>query len=186
MGDTCFDGVMDRPKVPPVAGDLVISEFMANPNAVTDANGEWFEVRALAAVDLNGLELGNAAFVDGIVADQTLASNDCLAVTVGETVLFARDGDTMINGGLPPVDQTFSFGLTNSNAFLYLGYAGALLDQIGWTSSATGASTSLDPDFYDPALDDTANDADPAWCYQTTVYGLGDKGTPDADNGQCG
>ena len=49
----------------------------------------------------------------------------------------------------------------------------------------SGPSTSLDPDFYDPALNDTANNADPAWCYEATAYGLGDKGTPDADNGQC-
>jgi len=121
----------------------------------------------------------------GAPADTTLSSNNCLAVSAGETVLFARNADSMVNGGLPPVDFTFSAGLTNSNAAMYIGHGGALLDQINWTASATGASTSLDPDFYAPDLNDTANNADPAWCYQTVVYGLGDKGTPDAANGQC-
>ncbi|MFV8749369.1 lamin tail domain-containing protein [Nannocystaceae bacterium ST9] len=187
MGDTCFDTVMgvDRAIVVPVIGDLVISEFMANPNAVADASGEWFELRALTDVDLNGLELGNAQFMDGLAPDLTLASPDCLAVAAGETLLFARNGDPLVNGGLPAVDFEFSFGLTNGAAFLYIGQAGALLDEIGWTATATGASTSLDPDAYDPAANDLANNG-ATWCYQTGVYGLGDKGTPDADNGQCG
>ena len=188
MGGMCLDNGVPRAKVAPNLGDIVISEFMANPDVmgmVTDANGEWFELRALASFDLNGLEYGNSAFVMGAPADTTLSSNNCLAVSAGETVLFARNADSMVNGGLPPVDFTFSAGLTNSNAAMYIGHGGALLDQINWTASATGASTSLDPDFYAPDLNDTANNADPAWCYQTVVYGLGDKGTPDAANGQC-
>lgn len=184
MGDQCLDGGVPRAIVVPQLGDLVISEVMSNPNAVSDANGEWFEIRALAAVDLNGLELGNAQYMMGLAPDQTLGSNDCLEVASGETVLFARQTDAAVNGGLPTPDFTFSFGLTNSNAFLYLGYAGALLDEVTWTASGTGASTSLDPDSYDPALNDTANNA-PPWCYQTQMFGAGDKGTPDADNLQC-
>lgn len=184
MANMCLDGGVPRAIVVPVIGDLVISEFLANPNVVADADGEWIELRALADVDLNGLEFGNAAFMQGAAADLTLASNDCLAVTAGETVLFARQADALVNGGLPAVDFTFGFGLTNSNAFLYIGHGGALLDEITWPASATGASTSLDPDFYDPGLNDTAANGS-TWCYQTTVYGLGDKGTPDADNGQC-
>lgn len=184
MGDQCLDGGVPRAIVVPELGDLVISEFMANPDAVSDANGEWFELRALAPVDLNGLELGNAQYMMGLAPDLTLSSNDCLAVASGETILFARQSDAAVNGGLPTPDFTFTFGLTNGNAFLYIGYAGGLLDQVGWTASGTGASTSLDPDSYDPALNDTANNA-PPWCYQTQVYGAGDKGTPDANNLQC-
>lgn len=186
MGDQCLDPDTNqmRALVAPQLGDLVISEVMSNPNAVSDANGEWFEIRALAAVDLNGLELGNAQYMMGLAPDQTLGSNDCLEVASGETVLFARQSDPAVNGGLPTPDFTFSFGLTNSNAFLYLGYADALLDEVAWTASGTGASTSLDPDSYDPALNDTASNA-PPWCYQTQMFGAGDKGTPDADNLQC-
>lgn len=184
MGDQCLDNGVARAIVPPQLGQLVITELMANPNAVADATGEWFELRALANVDLNGLELGNAQYMMGLAPDLTLGSNDCLAVTSGETILFARSTDPAANGDLPTPDFTFSFGLTNSNAFLYVGHAGALLDQVQWTASGTGASTSLDPDSYDPALNDTANNAAP-WCYQTQVYGAGDKGTPDADNLQC-
>jgi hypothetical protein len=177
MGDMCLDGGMPRAIVVPQIGDLVITEFMANPNAVPDADGEWFELRALADVDLNGLEFGNAQFVMGVAPDLTLGSPDCLSVVAGQNLLFARDGDPLVNGNLPPVDFEFNFGLTNSNAFLYIGHSDALLDEIGWTSSADGQSTSLDPDFQDPALNDMAVNG-MTWCYQP--------GTPGSDNGQCG
>jgi hypothetical protein len=186
MGDMCLDEGVPRTIVVPQIGDLVISEFMANPAAVDDGDGEWFELRALADVDLNGLEFGNAAFMDGVPADLTLVSANCLEVLAGETRLFAADDDPLVNGGLPAIDFEIGFGLTNGNAFLYVGHGGTLLDQIGWTTTAAGASTSLDPDFYDDALNDVANDSDIAWCYETTVYGLGDRGTPYVDNGQCG
>ena len=45
-----------------LAGQLVINEFMADPNAVTDANGEWIEIynRGAAAVNLQSFQLASA------------------------------------------------------------------------------------------------------------------------------
>ena len=182
MDGMCFDGQDWRAIVPPQLGDLVISEFMANPDVVADADGEWFEVRALAACDLNGVTLGQA-FVDGAL--DTVDASDCIALAVGDTALLARDGDPMINGGLPPVDFVFGFGLTNSNSALHLAVDGVLLDEIAWTGTTAGKSTSLDPGSYDPSLNDTANNADPNWCYSATPYSMDNDGTPGADNEQC-
>ena len=41
------------------SGDLLISEVMANPAAVSDSNGEWFELfnASLHSIDLNGLTI---------------------------------------------------------------------------------------------------------------------------------
>ena len=150
---------------------------------VADASGEWFEIRALAACDLNGLELGRA-FVDGPLA--TISQPDCVALGAGDTALLARDADPLANGGLPPVDVEFSFGLNNSNSGLYVAAAGVLLDEIAWTTSIPGgSSTSLDPGSYDPNLNDTANNADPNWCYSPTPYSADNNGTPGADNDVC-
>lgn len=184
----CFDvqAMMMRDPVAPSVGDLVITEFMANPNAVADTAGEWFELRALASVDLNGLELGQA-FVDGPV--HVVTSNDCIALQPGETALLAINGDAMLNGGLPQEDYDYSnLNLSNTNAFLHIAFAGELLDEVGWAAVSAGRSTTLDPDSYDPALNDLGNNVLP-WCYTPAngmyLFGAGDYGTPDADNMQC-
>jgi hypothetical protein len=184
----CFDGqaMMQRDIVLAGPGDLVISEFMANPNAVGDTAGEWFELHALSAVDLNGLELGQL-FADGPL--HTVTSNDCIVLQPGDNVLLARNGDGMLNGGLPPVDYVFAgFGLSNTNTGLHIAVGGQLIDEIGWAAVGTGCSTSLDPDSLDPALNDLANNAAP-WCYTPAVamfqFGGGDYGTPGEDNLQC-
>lgn len=184
----CFDvqTMMMRDTVIPGLGELVITEFMANPNAVSDAAGEWFELRALAAVDLNGLELGQA-FVDG--PSHVVTAIDCIALQPGETALLAANDDVLLNGGLPPVDYKYSgLGLSNTNAFLHIAIGGELLDEVGWSAVAVGRSTTLDPGSYDPTLNDLGNNA-PPWCYTPAdmqyLFGAGDYGTPNADNMQC-
>jgi hypothetical protein len=183
MDGMCFDGNAWRDIVVATPGALVISELMANPSVVSDANGEWFEVRALGSFDLNGLELGKL-FADGPL--ETVDVADCIPLAPGDTALLASNADMLTNGGLPAVDYEFAMSLTNSNSALHVAAAGVLLDEITWTSVADGSSTSLDPDNYDPATNDTANNADPAWCYSVTPYSVDNDGTPGADNEQCG
>jgi hypothetical protein len=178
--ERCQDGDEFRDIVAPVAGDLVITEFMADPDgegAVSDANGEWFEVYVGRDVDLNGLEVGK----DPADPDLTLTSMDCLRVTSGTYLLFARNEVTAENGGLPAVDYTFSFGLTNGGDSLFVGIGGTTLDAVTWTGSTTGASTSVDPDYADPVN----NDTEANWCEGRTAYGDGDLGTPGAANEHC-
>jgi hypothetical protein len=184
----CFDVdmMMMRDPVAPGLGDLVITEFMANPNAVSDAAGEWFELRALAAVDLNGLQLGQA-FVDGPV--HVVTSVDCIPLQPGANALLARNDDVLTNGGLPEVVYEYStLNLSNANTFLHIAVAGVLLDEVGWSAVATGRSTTLDPDSQDPALNDLGNNALP-WCYTPAdvmyQFAGGDYGTPGEDNMQC-
>jgi hypothetical protein len=172
----CDDGGNLRAIVVPSAGDLVLTEVMANPAAVTDANGEWFEIAVLADVDLNGLELSTPGGLE-----QTLDAPECLEVTAGSFVLLAQSTDPLANGGLPEVDYVLTFGLTNSDFGLTIGVAGVSLDDITWTTTPTGASRSLDPASVDP----TANDDDGNWCPGATVYGDGDLGTPGAANDSC-
>ena len=170
----CMDGGTLRPVVSPVEGDLVINEYMANPDAVTDTAGEWFEIAVNTDVDLNGLELGASPTADPYDPDLVLTDATCLRVTAGSYLLFARNRNTDTNGGLPPIDFPFSFGLTNSDYSLFIGYAGKELDRASWTSVRAAYSKSLDPGgttFCD------ALDAD--------VYGDGDHGTPGAVNSPC-
>ncbi|MCH9688768.1 MAG: lamin tail domain-containing protein, partial [Deltaproteobacteria bacterium] len=177
----CMDGGRLRAIVPPAPGELVINEWMANPDVVTDANGEWFEVYVDADVDLNGLELSRISG-GNFQLETTLTSADCLSFTAGSHVLFARESDTMVNGGLPAVDFVVSFGLNNSDSGLAVGLGGEHHDEVTWTSSTTAAATKLDP-----GAQSVAGNDDPAnLCDATTPYGTGDNaGTPGDPNSGC-
>lgn len=183
---TCIDPgtMMSRDIVPPLPGQLVITEFMADPSAVADGAGEWFEVLATAEVDLNGVQAANEG-----TGNATVTAVDCLRLLPGQYALFAHGTDAAINGGLPPVTSTFGFALGNSKTAAGLPRAIILksgageIDRISWLASTPGASTQLDGAKLDAVSNDDAMNlcATPAG----TVYGAGDRGTPAAVNGTC-
>ncbi|HFE44705.1 MAG TPA: hypothetical protein ENJ18_04310 [Nannocystis exedens] len=182
--DQCLDGGDLRAIVPPQPGELVITELMANPAKVNDSAGEWFELIASSqsSFDLNGLKL--AKLVDGLANAAPLTAEECLSVGDGDYILFARDADPMLNGGLQGVDYTFDFGLTNTSGGLAVGVADVVIDVTSYSSSKAGKSASLDPGSYDADLNDDA--AMPPWCSAVDIYGDGDLGTPKAVNPLCG
>ncbi|MEX1368826.1 MAG: hypothetical protein AB1Z98_37205, partial [Nannocystaceae bacterium] len=107
----CLDGDGFRDVVRPLPGDLVVTELMANPEAAAEeSDSEWFELRALSDVDLNGLQLGT---VEGEPRD-SIETAPCLRLAAGDFAVIARESDPALNGGLPQVDATFDFALTNS------------------------------------------------------------------------
>ncbi|MEM6292580.1 MAG: lamin tail domain-containing protein [Myxococcota bacterium] len=171
---TCDDGGTPRDIVFAGEGDLVITEWMPNPDAVGDTDGEWFEVLVTADVDLNGLQFGT----DPTDPDDTLdATGPCISASAGERIVIARNGDMATNGGLGTVIEG-SFSLTNSASTLFVGVAGTTIDSITYSSSATGASTSVVPGS-ESAAD---NDDELNHCTSGTPYGDGDLGTPGAEN----
>lgn len=160
-----------------VAGPtIVITEIMANPSAVYDSDGEWFEVhnRSEAAVDLQGWNIAS-----NNDAPHAIAAN--VVIPAGGYAVLARTGDPATNGG---VTATYVYGdgalnLANSSDWLALRDAsGTSADSVAWKSSATaGASRAL----IDPASDNTDVDAD-AWTTSTTPFGDGDQGSPGEPN----
>lgn len=90
---------------------------MADPTVATNANGEWFELTALAPVDLNNLKIHNKANPDPATIaglKPALVSGDCLAVAPGDFILFAHQADPGVNGGLPAINHIFGASLTNT------------------------------------------------------------------------
>jgi len=180
---TCMDGDTEREIVPPPAGDLVISEIHADPDAVADATGEYFELYAKSDFDLNGLQVGER---EGEY-DYGIGGETCLAVTTGQYILVTVNGDTAVNGGLPDADYDLGSGtfLNNSagDAGLYIARNDELLDAVPSSGGlvGVGASANLSAN----QLDVTANDDPANWCESTMVYGDGDMGTPKAANETC-
>jgi hypothetical protein len=170
-----------RSVVAPRPGDLIITEFMADPKLAEDALGEWVEVYASRDVDLNGViladESGRGVPLDG---------EPCRELRAGSYGVFARTDEPGRNGGLPQVMGTFSFGLGNSEGAhaLRLTLGGVLLDEVLWKRVAMpGVSRQLDP----TRRDFLRNDEETSFCPtpEGFHYGSGDRGTPGMENRPC-
>ncbi|MGE0395495.1 MAG: lamin tail domain-containing protein [Kofleriaceae bacterium] len=181
----CLDNGTPRAIVKPTAGNLVITEFLANPAGTgTDNTQEWFEIQNIGATsfDLNGLGVkGNGA------TPFVIAINDCKPVAAGAYALLAHNADPMQNGMLPEVDATFptSVAIAASNGSLTILDGATVLDAITWTTMIVeGSSKQLKPGAATTTT--TANDLYPDnWCnaLASQVYGsAANLGTPKDDN----
>jgi hypothetical protein len=190
IAGACFDGSGMRDTVPPMPGQLVITEVLPSPNAVSDTVGEWFEVKALAPLDLNGIALDRSRDTTN---PKVVTSPDCLHLNTGDYAVFARSSDASMNN-LPAnsVKGTFNFTLVAGSATapgdVQILYNDVLIDAITWTRSTNEKALQLDPDLSDA----TSNDSESNFCDATTAYGAPsptngrrDFGTPGATNTQC-
>lgn len=171
-----------------VEGDVIITEVMNNPNAVSDPLGEWFELynasgRTLA---LDGLEV-----VDGGVDHHVLSPDEPLILEAGDYAVVGAHAISGENGRvvLDYVYEGISLGngTDRLEVWVPVGKTGLLLDSVGWDDSGAfpdqaGASMSLEPTLSDAA----SNDDGGSWCLGASNWApLSDLGTPGAANGPC-
>ena len=175
---TAPNGVYDEASLTvqaaPSGGIVIITEILANPAAVTDANGEWFEVHnpGSSAVDLQGWSI--ASNNDGT---HTIGSS--VVVPAGGYAVIGRLADSGTNGG---VSIAYAYGsalnLANSADWLVVrDDAGVTVDSVAWSSVGTGASSALISLSADNSNANSTN-----WDESTATFGAGDKGTPGAAN----
>lgn len=163
----------------PRQGEILITEIMVNPEAVSDANGEWFEIWNSTNHDLllNGLLLKDAGTNQHVM---TSAAN--LVLPAKSYWLLARNGDALTNGGVS-VNYIFqNFTLSNTSDQLIITAADeTLIDQVSYGSGwpiASGASMELQPDY----LSFGGNDQPEHWLPARIAFGSGDKGSPGKAN----
>ena len=89
--------------------DLLISEVMVNPAAVSDTRGEWFELYnpTTESINLRDITLGD----DG--RDRHRIETDLL-ILPAHFLTLARNGDSALNGGLSADYVYDDFTLSNS------------------------------------------------------------------------
>ncbi len=151
-------------------GDLVISEVMANPSAVSDTYGEWFEVYNLTGnpLDLTGLTLSD----DG--GDlHTIDNGGPLIIDPYAYLVFGRNGDTSLNGGYT-ADYVYSgFQLRNADDQIVISDGGIEIVRLEYTSGfvVAGKSQELSGNVVPPFSN---TDFIPS----VSMYGMGDLGTP--------
>ena len=145
--------------------DLLITEVMANPAAVSDSNGEWFELynASTSAINLSGIVLSD----DGSNL-HTISSTNDLFINAGDYFVLGRNGNSSLNGGVE-LDYVYSsFTLSNSSDQIILrdGLGAELRLDYSSGFTASGISTELiGVDTY--GLTDSSQ-----------IFGAGDIGTP--------
>lgn len=164
-------------------GDLVITEIMNNPAAVTDANGEWFEIfnDAPYAIDLQGLDINHTA--NNPAAIHTIAQS--VVVPSGGYAVLAINSNSATNGGVVVDYQYSGVSLNNTTDYLAIVDGTTVIDQVTWDEASgldpSGATRTLDPLFTN-ALQ---NDTDMNFCTGSSMMSGGDAGTPGAANDSC-
>ncbi|MDH5394388.1 MAG: lamin tail domain-containing protein [Gammaproteobacteria bacterium] len=148
--------------------DLYISEIMANPEAVSDSNGEWFELYN------PGSEL--FSFNDIVLSDNDsnhhlISASDALIIQPGSYFVFGNNGDSSSNGGYS-ADYIYSnFVLANSSDEIILTDTQGNSLQLAYESGfiPSGHSMALTSAAMTIANYDITTDFN---------YGVGDFGTP--------
>ncbi|HEX8361672.1 MAG TPA: lamin tail domain-containing protein, partial [Longimicrobium sp.] len=158
---------------PAAAPALLINEVMADPSAVLDDVGEWFEVhnRGTAAIDLQGWRL-----VSNNEAAHTISTS--VSVPAGGYAVLARNGTASKNGGAMAA-YAYGTGITLASDWVVLrNGAGATVDSVAWgTSMPAGGTRGVS----NPTVDNP--DARGSnWHTATSLFGKGDRGTPGARN----
>jgi hypothetical protein len=164
-------------------GGLIISEIMANPLALDDTEGEWFEIYNTLnqPVDLFHLVIRKNTTEQHIV-------NAHVEIGPHAFLSLARTAGAL---GSPEYIYGTSLSLNNTGAILSLynygtdGTDGSLICAIDYSGNLfpepNGASLSLSP----LLLNYTAALSGDSWCASVTAYSTGDRGTPGTANDVC-
>lgn len=168
-------------------GELVITEIMNNPSAVSDTYGEWFEVQNQSDRDLllNGLTiLSSSGSEEHLVKP---ADGEFIELAPGEYFVFGINGTARDNGGVDVGYVYDDITLSNESDTLSIMQGTHLVDAVSWDGGTSypdpeGASLTLDPGF----IDDELNDNAVYWCAATLVWrGSTDMGSPGGENELC-
>jgi len=166
----------------PAVGDLVVTEIMQNPSAVSDSAGEWFEIANTSDddVDLEGWTISDDDF-------DTHTISGSLVVPAGGRAVLGRNADFATNGGVNVDYQYAGFFLSNSaDEVILTDGDGLQFDRVAYDGGPNfpdpnGASMSLEPTL----TDTVSNDEGANWCVASSTLPGGDQGTPGAENDSC-
>jgi len=165
-------------------GELLITEIMFDPSALTDTYGEWFEIYNNSGQPVN---LQNLILSRDTVNIHTIA--DSIVLLPGAYFVFERN-DTATDAA-----NSYTYGsdisLSNTGAVLSIfnkgteADPGTLIFSVDYGGdnfpSLAGASISLNP----TKLNASDAVSGSSWCLSTSVYNTGDLGTPGAINDLC-
>lgn len=164
-------------------GDLLITEIMYNPAAISDTEGEWFEIynNTASAIDLSQLAILKGEELQHVISDTII-------INPSQYFVLARNSNATSSASYI---YGSSFSLTNTADEIVLanfgsdGTNGAIISNVNYGSGgfpvANGASLNLDINSFDPYLAQLGEN----WCISTQSFDTGDLGTPASTNSGC-
>ncbi len=167
-----------------MSGELLITEIMYNPSALSDTDGEYIEVKNVSNKTINLRDLVLRRGSNNVIHSIT----DDILIPPGETSLLGRSDIASTE-----VDYVYTnISLLNDGDELYIntygtdGTDGSVVCMVdygapGFNTNLNGTSIQLDPTISD------VNDAvlGTNWCESTTSFSTGDFGTPGSENENC-
>ncbi len=154
--------------------NIVVTEVMVNPSAVSDTYGEWFEIynNDTISIDLAGWRIADSE--DDLHEIQTVSIE--FYINPGDYLVLGRNVDNTVNGGYTADYGYSSFQLSNSEDEIFLvDNENRIVDEVEYQYPSfpfsSGASMYLKNIDYD-------NNVDTSWAMSDMEYGLGYLGTP--------
>lgn len=172
------------PEGPIAFGDLLISEVMYNPAALSDTEGEWLEIynNSAQTVNLQNLVLERDDINRHVITESIELAPGAYYV-LARTVQASDATNTYVYGS--------AITLSNTGAVLSLynegteTEPGALIFSLNYGEAgfpdAAGASIGLSPD----RLNATDATLGSSWCTSYSLYNTGDAGSPGTVNDLC-
>ena len=165
-----------------VTAKIILSEFMADPGAVSDDTGEWIELFNPGSINLN---INGWTIKDTQSDLHKIKNGGPLFVPANSYLVIGRTTNTSQNGGTPVAYAYDNFALGNANdEIVLLNEKLQVVDSFSYNTNTgysiiAGASLSLKA----PTLDKTVG---ANWCAEMSLWtgSMGDKGTP-LNNPKC-
>jgi hypothetical protein len=178
---SCFRGGVLGPANSPKAGEVKITEIMANAPGAEDTDKDWFEVTNFTNtdLDLNNVEIWDDTDDDKAAHLIQSDNNDCVTIPATKTVVFARVADAAKNGVDPTrVLYVYKSAALNNSGYLALKLGTNVIDEVSYADAEDGKALQKDP-------------ASGTWCdavkqYWTATDGTPAFGTPGEGNSPCG
>ena len=181
-GATCYDTDAELWRVTrePAAGDLIVSEILADPEGA-DTGKEFIELYnpRTETFDLNGVVLTlTANEVDATPRSFLIGGESCAAITPGDYRVLAAQIDTTLNGGLRDVVPVLGLTILNSKS-LSVALDGAVkIDEAVVPEAESGQSWQLRPQ----QVSDGTNEAEADFCLSRARGIFEGLGTPSEPN----
>jgi hypothetical protein len=170
-------GILTCTMIAQSPGDLLITEFMADPAAVFDANGEYMELYNMtnSPIDINGFVLRDDDF-----DSHTIDNGGSLIVSAMSFVVLARNGDSNQNGGFNANYVYTGFALANSGDEIVLEIQSPAdtveICRLNYTANPFGPGVSAELNNVVNHVNGVTLEID--YVAATAPYGLGDLGSP--------